>query len=117
VFSMKRVVSFTIIVVFTFMFMLSFIPTTFVSNAADVKPQGCYYGDYYFWMVTGTQSMGAVNKGNWELKYTGHPATRSGEVDTISFTTSYTHELTGTINVAVNIIEGEVGGGFFSRKN
>jgi len=112
---MKIVVSFTIIVVFTFMFMLNFIPTTFVSNAADVKPQGCYY--YYFWMVTGTQSMGAVNKGNWELKYTGHPATRSGEVDTISFSTSYTHELTGTINVAVNIIEGEVGGGFFSRKN
>lgn len=123
---MLKILKFFPLTVFVIIAIGSFlIPSTFanVQNDADKAEQPlfggkmgvglqCYYGDYYFWQISDTIGMGTITKGNWVLRYSGYPATADGEVDTIGFSVSYNHELSGTVNVPIGAIEAEIGLGY-----
>ena len=64
---------------------------------------------YYYWKIISKSSYGNITKGDWVHIYTGYPAQGTGEVDSLSFSTSSNHNLTGTINVSNSLVSAELG--------
>ncbi|PEJ56920.1 hypothetical protein CN692_15135 [Bacillus sp. AFS002410] len=64
---------------------------------------------YYYWKIISKTSNGNITKGDWLLIYEGYPAQGTGEVDSFSFSTSSSHNLTGSINVSNSLISAELG--------
>ncbi|MFB7141817.1 hypothetical protein ACFCYN_19370 [Gottfriedia sp. NPDC056225] len=64
---------------------------------------------YYYSKIINKTSTGNIKKGDWVQIYTGYPAQETGEVDSFSFSTSSSHNLTGAINVSYSLISAELG--------
>ncbi|MBG9789339.1 MULTISPECIES: hypothetical protein [Brevibacillus] len=98
------------------MFTLSLIATGVVSANEPTQsqshtklPQVQSNATYYYWKIIGTENLGKVTKGDWIVDYIGYPAKGAGEVDSFSISTSYSHSVSGSIQVGNDIISATVG--------
>lgn len=66
----------------------------------------------YYWLYS-TSSAGTEMSGNWYLFYNGYPAAETGEIDTVTVETSYSHTFSGSFAVDVKEnVEFELGYSF-----
>ncbi|WP_108671423.1 hypothetical protein [Peribacillus acanthi] len=93
---------------FAFLLMFSSVGFAQVQGEPTQNPASAS-ASYYYWKITSTSNYGNVTKGSWVHLYTGYPATRTGEVDTISASVTYTHQIAGTVNVTNSVVSAEVG--------
>lgn len=81
-------------------------PSAAIKGSSIVTPASSFY---YYWKVKSSSFYSTISKGSKQLFYVGDPATRNGEVDTLSYTVSYSNDVSGQVNVGSQAISIAVG--------
>ncbi|NMB08539.1 MAG: hypothetical protein GX981_09160 [Tissierellia bacterium] len=90
----KNIFIVTLIILFIYVFSSLVLASVDDNNIPEKR-----HSEGYTWKIKSINSVGTETKGNWKLGYEGEPARRTGESDTFTISTSYSHSFSGSFAI------------------